>query len=124
MKLLAERSGGVYRASAGAIYPILQELEDEGLVTADQQNAERVYRITDEGRQELEREGATVRAIWRRAQRWREWRTAFDPGVAEVVRPAERVVKAAFRAICASTERADRICEILECALRDIETLE
>lgn len=39
MKLLAERSGGVYRASAGAIYPTLQELEDEGLVTADQQKA-------------------------------------------------------------------------------------
>ena len=88
MKLLAERSGGVYRASAGAIYPTLQELQDEGLATADQQNAKRVYRITEEGRHELEREGATVRAIWRRAQRWREWRTAFDPGVAKVVRPA------------------------------------
>ena len=49
MKLLAERSGGVYRASAGAIYPTLQELEDEGLVTVDQQNAKRVYRVTEEG---------------------------------------------------------------------------
>jgi len=55
-------------------------------------------------------------------RRWREWRTAFDPSIAEVVRPAERVVKAAaFRAICASTERANRIREILERAGRDIE---
>ena len=34
MKLLQERSGGVYRASAGTIYPTLQQLEDEGLVVA------------------------------------------------------------------------------------------
>ncbi len=126
MKLLAERSGGVYRANAGAVYPTLQELEDEGLVTAEQQNAKRVYKITEEGRRELEREAAAVRAIWRRARRWREWRTAFDPDVAEVIRPAERLVKAAFRAMCASTtpERADRVREILERALRDIENLD
>ena len=32
MKRLEERSGGLYQASAGTIYPVLQQLEDEGLV--------------------------------------------------------------------------------------------
>jgi len=46
---------------------------------------------------------------------WNDWRTAFDPDVAEIVRPAERVMKAAFRAMAGgggSPERADRIREI------------
>ena len=35
MKELETKSGGIYKASAGAIYPALQQLEDEGLVTSD-----------------------------------------------------------------------------------------
>jgi len=30
MKKLEKRAGGVYRASAGTVYPTLQLLEDEG----------------------------------------------------------------------------------------------
>jgi DNA-binding PadR family transcriptional regulator len=33
-KRLEERSGEMYRASAGTVYPILQELEDEGLIVS------------------------------------------------------------------------------------------
>ena len=32
MKELETKSGGIYKASAGAIYPALQQLEDEGMV--------------------------------------------------------------------------------------------
>ena len=35
MKELETKSGGIYKASAGAIYPALQQLEDEGMVTSD-----------------------------------------------------------------------------------------
>ena len=55
MKELAERSGGIYRASAGSIYPTLQQLEDEGLVTSVQQDGKRVYQITLAGSNELQR---------------------------------------------------------------------
>ena len=124
MKMLAERSGGIYRASAGTIYPTLQQLEDEGLVSAEAQEGKRVYRITEEGRRELRREEDAVGRIWRRARMWNEWRAAFDPDVQEIVRPAERVMKAAFRAMAgAGGARADKIREILERALRDIEDL-
>jgi DNA-binding PadR family transcriptional regulator len=124
MKLLAERSGGVYRASAGTIYPTLQQLEDEGLVSAEARDGKRIYQITEEGGRELKREEETVRRIWRRARMWQDWRAVFDPDAAEIVRPAERVVKAALRAMAGgygSPERADRIREILERALRDLE---
>src|SRR5215469_18329943 len=56
MKELAERSGGVYKASAGSVYPTLQQLEDEELVTSDQQAGKRVYRLTAAGRRELQKD--------------------------------------------------------------------
>jgi len=127
MKLLEERSGGVYRASAGTIYPTLQQLEDEGLVVAEQHDGKRVYRITEDGQKTLRSEEDAVGRIWRRARVWNDWRTAFDPDVAEIIRPAERVMKAAFRAMAGglgSSERAERIRDILKRAIRDIEDLD
>ena len=50
MKRLEERSGGLYRASAGTIYPVLQQLEDEGLVKIAEEEGKKVYHLTDAGR--------------------------------------------------------------------------
>jgi DNA-binding PadR family transcriptional regulator len=124
MKMLAQRSGGIYRASAGTIYPTLQQLEDEGLIAAEAQEGKRVFRITEEGRRELRLEDDVVERIWRRAKMWNEWRGAFDPEVQEIVRPAERVMKAAFSAMSGgSASNADKVREILERALRELEGL-
>lgn len=72
MKRLEERSGGMYRASAGSVYPVLQQLEDEGLVSSREEGGKRVYHITESGRAALEAEKETVDRIWRRAGRWRK----------------------------------------------------
>jgi DNA-binding PadR family transcriptional regulator len=126
MKRLEERSGGIYRASAGTIYPTLQQLEDEGLVASETQEGKKIYRLTDSGRRELERNGEAIREIWRRARRWQDWRSAFDPDAAEIRGPAERLVKEAFRAVAgefATHERFERVREILLRALRELEDL-
>jgi DNA-binding PadR family transcriptional regulator len=47
---LTERSGGVWNPSPGSVYPTLQALEDQGLVTADKAEGKRVFSLTDEGR--------------------------------------------------------------------------
>ena len=49
---LEARSGGRWRPSAGSIYPTLQQLEDEGLVRAADQDGRRVYTLTDAGKAE------------------------------------------------------------------------
>jgi len=54
---LTERSGGVWRPSPGSVYPTLQALEDQGLVTADQTEGRRVFSLTDDGRAEAEAAG-------------------------------------------------------------------
>lgn len=47
---LEQRSGGVWRPSPGSIYPTLQLLSDEGLVTSEEVGGKRVYALTDSGR--------------------------------------------------------------------------
>src|SRR5262245_40620136 len=46
---LEERTGGRWTPSAGSIYPTLQLLEDEGLVTPEEVDGRKVYSLTDEG---------------------------------------------------------------------------
>jgi DNA-binding PadR family transcriptional regulator len=53
IRLLQDRFLGVYAPSPGTIYPRLARLEEEGLVTHDEADGKKVYRITDKGREEL-----------------------------------------------------------------------
>jgi DNA-binding PadR family transcriptional regulator len=55
IRLLEDRFMGLYAPSPGTIYPRLQRLEAEGLVTQSQEGGRKVYRITDAGREELRR---------------------------------------------------------------------
>jgi DNA-binding PadR family transcriptional regulator len=48
---LEERTGGRWTPSAGSIYPTLQLLEDEGLVTAEEVEGRKVYSLTDSGQE-------------------------------------------------------------------------
>jgi len=50
---LEERSGGRWRPSPGSVYPTLQLLEDEELVTGEERDGKRVYSLTDGGRAAL-----------------------------------------------------------------------
>jgi DNA-binding PadR family transcriptional regulator len=51
---LEARTNGVWRPSAGSIYPTLQLLEDEGLVTSEETEGKRRFSLTDAGRAEAD----------------------------------------------------------------------
>jgi DNA-binding PadR family transcriptional regulator len=53
IRLLRDQFMGVYAPSPGTIYPRLARLEEEGLVTHDEVDGRKVYRITEAGREEL-----------------------------------------------------------------------
>ncbi|HEY2579167.1 MAG TPA: helix-turn-helix transcriptional regulator [Streptosporangiaceae bacterium] len=53
IRLLQDRFMGVYAPSPGTIYPRLARLEEEGLVTHDEVEGKKVYRLTDKGRAEI-----------------------------------------------------------------------
>jgi DNA-binding PadR family transcriptional regulator len=122
MKEMEERSGGLYRASAGSVYPTLQQLEDEGLIESDQVSGKRVYRLTDAGRKELERDPETVRRIWERAGRWEDWRQYIGPESMAIFGPLAEVAKAGFRA-ASKPGGIERVRAVLERTRRDLEAL-
>lgn len=69
MQALADRIGGTWRPSPGAVYPALLNLQDAGLITgADDGSGSTVYRLTDAGRVASEDQRATVDAVVARAQ--------------------------------------------------------
>ena len=50
---IEERSGGTWKPSAGSVYPTLQLLADEGLISAEESNGRKTYSLTDAGREEV-----------------------------------------------------------------------
>ncbi|NKY98592.1 PadR family transcriptional regulator [Nocardiopsis alborubida] len=60
-----DRSGGMWRPSPGSVYPMLQQLEDEGLVVQQEgEGRRRPYRLTEEGIAHLEEHGAGLTPPW------------------------------------------------------------
>ena len=50
MQEIEQRSGGAWRPSPGSVYPALSQLEDEGLVRAEETGGRKLFDLTDEGR--------------------------------------------------------------------------
>ena len=127
MKELETKSGGIYKASAGAIYPALQQLEDEDLVLSNTAEGKRTYTLTDLGRAELQREADSVKKIWQRAEQAGDWAPWMGMEGAEMMRPAAELMKTALKAATRGSHdsaKITKIREILERAKRDIEELE
>lgn len=66
IKTLEERSGGEYVPSPGTVYPTLQLLADQGLVSANEKSERRTYELTKEGEAELDAQSELVAAFWSR----------------------------------------------------------
>ena len=65
---IGARTQGVWRPSAGSVYPALQQLEDEGLITvsgsAAGEDRRRNYTLTEEGRAYVEAHADELRSSW------------------------------------------------------------
>ena len=49
MKAIERRTGGLYSPSPGALYPVLKQMVDSGLVSVSVQNGKKVYSLTEKG---------------------------------------------------------------------------
>jgi DNA-binding PadR family transcriptional regulator len=63
---IGARTQGVWRPSAGSVYPALQQLEDEALVRAETagDDRRRMYTLTEEGQAYVEEHADELRASW------------------------------------------------------------
>ncbi|CAL9400818.1 hypothetical protein SUDANB121_01467 [Nocardiopsis dassonvillei] len=106
-----ERSGGAWRPSPGSIYPMLQQLEDEGLIAQQQgEGRRRPYKLTEEGIDHLEEHGADLTPPWEAAaDAYSDDRSRYE----EIGALAAQLGAAAFQVAQAGTpdqvERAKRL---------------
>jgi DNA-binding PadR family transcriptional regulator len=98
IRLLRDRFMGVYAPSPGTIYPRLSRLEDEGLVTHDEENGRKVYRITEAGREELRSRGAELD----------ELEEELSESVSDIAREFGEDVRATVRSLREELTRAAR----------------
>ncbi|MFI6446583.1 PadR family transcriptional regulator [Kitasatospora sp. NPDC050543] len=76
---IGERTGGAWRPSPGSIYPTLQLLEEEGLITAQVVSGKRLVSLTEAGRAEAE---AGPDEPWAEAGREVDWEAVQEVGQA------------------------------------------
>ena len=61
---IAGRTSGVWRPSAGSVYPALQQLEDEGLIAPQGEGRRRMFELTEAGRAYVEEHADELNASW------------------------------------------------------------
>lgn len=88
---LTERSGGSWTPSPGSIYPILQMLEDQDMVTSERVGGKRVFSLTEAGR--------TYAETLPEEAPWDEMAAESDP---------TRRLRKAFAGLMAATAQAGR----------------
>lgn len=76
---LEEKSHGMWRPSAGSIYPTLQLLEEKGLVKSTDVEGKKSYELTDEGVKENEKHAEMHDEMWeKRAEHLRDFRDSHE----------------------------------------------
>ena len=101
MKELEGRSGGLYSASAGTVYPALQELVDQEMIRLNSDVEKKIYIITENGKERLKEfskrgEGDfwaewKERQVWRNSKEFVQLKTAVDQWEEEMQKAMKRV---------------------------------
>jgi len=114
MKSLSEEFGGFYQPSAGAIYPVLQRLEDEGYIRGEDQEGRRVYSITPEGTEILKKNEEEVEEIIERRRALFGERRGFN----RELRNLAILIMTNYQDL--TPEQTERVSKILKEALRNV----
>lgn len=79
---IAERSEGAWTPSPGSIYPVLQQLEDEGLIEFERVNGRNTATLTDAGTSYVEEHREELGTPWEDATRGDEKSVGREAGEA------------------------------------------
>jgi DNA-binding PadR family transcriptional regulator len=109
MSEIAERSGGAWRPSPGAVYPALSQLADEGLVSAEESGGKRTFSLTDAGRAFVAENPEMARGAWESTEQQEAWQI---PGLfAAAARLGSGIVQIAHAGTPAQVSAAERLLE-------------
>ena len=110
---IAARSDGLWKPSPGSIYPTLQLLEDEGLITpAESQGSKKTFELTEDGR-------TAADAI--ETAPWDEIAEGADPKAVNLRSAVGQLMGAVAQSVHAGTpEQQHRVVDIVNNARREI----
>ena len=110
---IAERSNGIWRPSPGSVYPTLQLLDDEGLITASEpEGSKKLYELTEEGRAAAEKVETPP---------WDQIAEGVDPGHINLRAAVGQLFGAVAQAAhAANADQQQRIVDIVNNARREI----
>ncbi len=121
---MEERSGGFYSPSPGAVYPTLQALEDQDLVTSVTEDGKKVYTITAAGvafLEEHEERASSHRERWE--AHWPSGPQGEGWSAVAGIRDSLGEIKRAVRNTAGDPARLKEVGEIIEDAasrIRDV----
>jgi DNA-binding PadR family transcriptional regulator len=122
IRAMEEHSRGLYSPSAGAIYPILQALEDQDMVVSTTVGGKRVYSVTETGLLFLEQHKEEAQ---RHQDRWEAHLASIagDDDAWNAIREMREVVErmmGAVQAAAADPVKREEIGEVLETAAEKV----
>jgi DNA-binding PadR family transcriptional regulator len=101
---IAELSNGEWRPSPGSVYPTIQQLQDEGLVEADDERGRRTVRLTDAGVEWVEANTAELASVWAPFARTERPVADQPSGHADIKSEIGQVVSAVWQLVTQGSE--------------------
>lgn len=111
MKELEERSNGAYSASAGTIYPALQELLEKNMIELDTTSDRKVYSLNKNGKRKLQLGKHPEGDFWDHFKKKMIWRNS--PDAVQLHDALERFDKNLRKAIKKSRENPEQVQELI-----------
>jgi DNA-binding PadR family transcriptional regulator len=121
IKALEARFQGAYSPSAGAIYPMLQMMEETDLVTSTTTGNKRLYTITDQGLAYLDENRAELDKI--NGQLDNASGEIHGAALGEEMHALSFALRSKLRSGSLTAEKAEQLREILKRVRREIEDL-
>lgn len=123
IKAVEELTSGHYRPSAGMVYPLLNQLVDQGLISAEStaldENKKQVYAIQPAGKKLLTDESLRVEHIFARVRQ----RAKQPVQVTRAIENFKLAVRLKLGNEVLTAVQASQLTEILDHAVRQIEQL-
>jgi DNA-binding PadR family transcriptional regulator len=98
MQEIEQRSGGAWRPSPGSVYPALQLLVDEGLISGQTRDGGSLYELTEAGRAHVEEHRERLGVPWEQIG------AELPPGVRELGRALAQLAGATRQVMDAGDE--------------------
>ena len=114
IQALETKTEGRWRPSPGSVYPSLQMLTDEGLVTATEQEGKRTFELTEAGRAQAAERIAAQGYPWDAMDRGRSEHGGLRKAVRDLQLAAKQV------GMTGSPEAVERATEIVTQARKDL----